>query len=53
MNTKQDIWPDYNPEKVKQGLQRSAGALGGVDHETLKQNIHRLRQEERPEHHTA
>jgi hypothetical protein len=34
-----DIWADYDPEKVKQGLARSAGALAGVDPERLKQDI--------------
>jgi hypothetical protein len=43
---KQDIWADYDPEKVRQGLKRSAGALKGVDHEALKQDIHRLRQDD-------
>jgi hypothetical protein len=36
---KPDIWADYDPEKVRQGLKRSAGALAGVDHEALKNNI--------------
>jgi hypothetical protein len=34
-----DIWADYDPEKVRQGLQRSAGALEGVDIAALKQDI--------------
>jgi hypothetical protein len=45
---KRDIWANYDPEKVRQGLQKSAGALKGVDHEALKKDIHRLRQEEKP-----
>jgi hypothetical protein len=36
---KLDSWADYDPEKVKQGLKRSAGALAGVDHEALKKDI--------------
>jgi hypothetical protein len=43
---KPDIWADYDPEKVRQGLKKSAGALKGVDTETLKKDIHRLREEE-------
>jgi hypothetical protein len=30
MSTKQDIWATYDPEKVRAGLQKSAGALKGV-----------------------
>ncbi len=41
-----DIWADYDPEKVRKGLQRSAGALQGVDHEALKKDIARQRQQE-------
>jgi hypothetical protein len=41
-----DIWADYDPEKVKQGLQSSAGALKGVDHEALKKDIHSQRHQE-------
>jgi hypothetical protein len=33
-----DIWADYDPGKVKQGLQTSAGALKGVDIEALKKD---------------
>jgi hypothetical protein len=46
---KPDIWADYDPVKVRQGLKRSAGALKGVDHEALKKDIHRLRQEDNPD----
>jgi hypothetical protein len=37
--TKLDIWADYDPEKVKQGLQRSAGALAGIDRDALQRDI--------------
>jgi hypothetical protein len=47
--SKPDIWADYDPEKIRQGLKRSAGALQGVDHEALKKDIHRLRQEDSPD----
>jgi hypothetical protein len=46
INFQQDIWADYDPEKVRQGLQRSAGALKGVDHEALKKDIKSQRQQE-------
>jgi hypothetical protein len=41
-----DIWQDYDPEKVRQGLQTSVGALKGVDHEALKKDIQEQRQQE-------
>jgi hypothetical protein len=41
-----DIWADYDPEKVRQGLQRSKGALQGVDIEALKKDIHAQRHQE-------
>ena len=36
---KPDIWADYDPEKVREGLRKSAGALKGVDIEELKRDI--------------
>jgi hypothetical protein len=36
---KPDIWATYDPEKVRAGLRKSAGALKGVDIEALKQDI--------------
>jgi hypothetical protein len=35
----QDIWANYDPEKVREGLRKSAGALKGVDIEALKRDI--------------
>lgn len=29
------IWAGYDPERVKQGLRKSAGAFTGIDHEQL------------------
>jgi hypothetical protein len=46
LNFQPDIWADYDPEKVKQGLQSSAGALAGVDHEALRKDIKSQRQQE-------
>jgi hypothetical protein len=43
---KPDIWADYDPEKVRQGLKRSAGALAGVDREALKKDIRSQRQQD-------
>jgi hypothetical protein len=43
---KADIWADYDPEKVRQGLKKSAGALKGVDHEALKKDIQSQRQQD-------
>jgi len=36
---KPDIWANYDPEKVREGLRKSAGALKGVDIEALKRDI--------------
>ena len=44
INFQQDIWADYDPDKVRQGVQSSAGALKGVDHEALKKDIQGQRQ---------
>jgi hypothetical protein len=46
LNLQPDIWADYDPEKVRQGLQSSAGALKGVDTEALKKDIQGQRQQE-------
>jgi hypothetical protein len=35
---KPDIWADYDPEKAREGLRKSAGALQGVDTEALKKD---------------
>jgi hypothetical protein len=43
---KPDIWTDYDPQKARQGLQRSAGALAGVDRDALIEDIHRQRQQD-------
>jgi hypothetical protein len=37
---KPDIWADYDPEKAREGLRKSAGALKGVDTEALKKDSH-------------
>jgi hypothetical protein len=41
-----DIWADYDPEKAREGLRKSAGALQGVDHEALKKDIQDQRQQD-------
>jgi hypothetical protein len=38
-----DPWARYDPEKVKQALRASAGALNGVDTEQLLTDIHEAR----------
>ena len=43
---KPDIWKDYDPQRVRQGLKRSAGALAGVDRDALIEDIHRQRQQD-------
>jgi hypothetical protein len=42
----QDIWADYDPQRVKQGLKQSAGALHGADRVKLLQEIHTQRQQD-------
>ena len=46
MSTKQDIWATYDPEKVREGLQKSAGALKGVDIAALKRDIRDQRKQD-------
>ncbi len=38
-----DIWKDYDPEKVRQALQQIRGALDGVDISTLIKDIYAQR----------
>jgi hypothetical protein len=40
---KPDIWANYDPEKVREGLRKSAGALKGVDVAELKRDIREQR----------
>ncbi|HEU0022292.1 MAG TPA: hypothetical protein VFR55_11560 [Dehalococcoidia bacterium] len=42
----QDIWANYDPRKVRQGLKNSAGALAGVDRDALIRDIHLQRQQD-------
>jgi hypothetical protein len=37
--TPKDIWKYYDPDKAREGLRKSAGALKGVAAEALKQDI--------------
>jgi hypothetical protein len=41
-----DIWADYDPEKAREGLRKSAGALKGVDTEALKIDIRNQRKQD-------
>jgi hypothetical protein len=43
---KPDIWADYDPEKARQGLRKSAGALKGVDRDTLQRDIQNQRKQD-------
>jgi len=45
MSTKQDIWATYDPDKAREGLRKSAGALKGVDTEALKRDIRDQREQ--------
>lgn len=42
-DAKPDIWAGYDPERVRQALAETAGALKGVDAEALKAEIRALR----------
>ena len=42
----QDIWANYDPNRVRQALQRSAGALAGVDRHKLLADIQAAREQE-------
>ena len=39
------LWASYDPEIVRHGLRKSAGALAGVDREALLRDIHRAREQ--------
>ena len=43
-----DIWADYDPEKVRQALLQSAGALAGIDRKSLLSDIHAAREQNSP-----
>jgi hypothetical protein len=44
----QDLWANYDPEQVREGLRKSAGALAGVDIEALKRDLREQRGQDRP-----
>jgi hypothetical protein len=37
--TRQDIWAKYDPKKAIEGIQKSKGALKGVDRDRLQREI--------------
>ena len=41
----ENIWTDYNPERVRQALMESAGALAGVDRDALLRDIRGAREQ--------
>jgi hypothetical protein len=40
---RQDIWAHYDPKKAIEGIRKSAGALQGVDRDTLQREIREQR----------
>lgn len=42
---KEAIWADYDPGRVRAGLEESAGALSGVDTEQLLEDIRASREQ--------
>lgn len=45
MKQPKTLWAGYNPETVRRGLKRSAGALAGVDREALLRDIQQAREQ--------
>jgi len=45
MQQPEAIWTSYDPQAVRRGLRKSAGALAGVDREALLRDIHRAREQ--------
>ena len=43
---RQDIWANYDPEKAREGVRKSAGALKGVDRNTLQKDIQEQRKQD-------
>ena len=41
-----DIWANYDPQRVKQAIRESAGILAGVDHNTLLRDIKEQRRQD-------
>lgn len=39
------LWTSYDPEVVRHGLRKCAGALAGVDRETLLRDVHQAREQ--------
>ncbi len=46
-SNQENIWADYDPERVRAGLKESAGALAGVDTKQLLADIHEAREQRR------
>jgi hypothetical protein len=44
--TPKDIWKYYDPDKSKEGLKKSAGALKGVDRDALQRDIQNQRKQD-------
>jgi hypothetical protein len=40
---KQNIWAKYDPKKAIEGIRKSAGAIQGVDRDTLQREIREQR----------
>jgi hypothetical protein len=44
--TRIDIWKHYDPDKAREGLRKSAGALKGVDRDALQRDIRDQRKQD-------
>jgi hypothetical protein len=40
---RRDIWQNYDPKKALEGIRKSAGAIQGVDRDTLQREIREQR----------
>jgi hypothetical protein len=47
---RRDIWAHYGPEKAIEGIRKSAGALKGVDGDTLQREIREQRGQDSKQH---
>jgi hypothetical protein len=44
--TPKDIWKQYDPDKAREGLRKSAGALKGIDRDALQRDIRDQRKQD-------
>jgi hypothetical protein len=45
VTVKDDIWADYDPEKVREAIEKYAGSWSDLDRDELIENLYRARKE--------